>query len=578
MNNWESVFRKWDTYQGLDDNLKQELTILSSDLTALEDAFYKELTFGTGGMRGILGAGTNRMNIYTVRKAVNGLATYLLANSVNVKDRGVVVAYDSRYMSREFAIETAKTLGAFGIRTYVFDTLRPTPLLSFAVRFLGTAAGVMITASHNPPEYNGFKVYNEDGGQMVPDEANKIIEAIQLIENELDIPVVEQAELEEKDLLIWVGDEVDNAYLEKLSLITKLDEVESKAKKDLNIVFTPLHGTAYHLVTNGLKQLNFDHVHVVKEQAVPDPEFSTVASPNPEEHQAFTKAIALGKEVDADILLGTDPDADRLGVAVKNQAGDYMVLTGNQLGALLIDYILSHTNSVLLTNARVLKTIVTSELGQAIATSYGVKTINTLTGFKYIGEKIHQFDYTGEAFMFGYEESYGYLISSFARDKDAVQAAVMASEMAYYWKKQGKTLLDALHDLYEKHGFYREGMSSLTLKGKEGSEKIAQIMDTIRQKPFAEIAGYKVDMIEDYSISKRVIAATNTVETIELPEENVLKFILEHNNWVCLRPSGTEPKIKCYFGTCGTSLADSEQVLDALKGYMNNVMNEIIEA
>lgn len=578
MNNWESVFRKWDTYQGLDDNLEQELTILSSDLTALEDAFYKELTFGTGGMRGILGAGTNRMNIYTVRKAVNGLATYLLANSVNVKDRGVVVAYDSRYMSREFAIETAKTLGAFGIRTYVFDTLRPTPLLSFAVRFLGTAAGVMITASHNPPEYNGFKVYNEDGGQMVPDEANKIIEAIQLIENELDIPVVEQAELEEKDLLIWVGDEVDNAYLEKLSLITKLDEVEFKAKKDLNIVFTPLHGTAYHLVTNGLKQLNFDHVHVVKEQAVPDPEFSTVASPNPEEHQAFTKAIALGKEVDADILLGTDPDADRLGVAVKNQAGDYMVLTGNQLGALLIDYILSHTNSVLLTNARVLKTIVTSELGQAIATSYGVKTINTLTGFKYIGEKIHQFDYTGEAFMFGYEESYGYLISSFARDKDAVQAAVMASEMAYYWKKQGKTLLDALHDLYEKHGFYREGMSSLTLKGKEGSEQIALIMDTIRQQPPTEIAGYKVEMVEDYSVSKRVVTETNTVEKIELPEENVLKFILENNNWVCLRPSGTEPKIKCYFGTCGESLSDSEQVLDALKGYMNNVMNEIIEA
>jgi phosphoglucomutase len=576
MANWKSIYEKWNTFEKLDPELRQELVALQSDEKKLEDAFYKELTFGTGGIRGVLGVGTNRMNIYTIRKAVYGLATYLLNNAVNVKDRGVVVAYDSRYMSREFAVETAKTLGAFGIRAYVFESLRPTPVLSFAVRFLGAAGGAMITASHNPPEYNGFKVYNEDGGQMVPAEANKIIEAINKIENELEIPVLEQKELEEKQLLHWVADEVDNAYLEKLSQISKMDEEEYKQDKDLQIVFTPLHGTAHDLVTRGLQQLNFSQVSVVKEQAIPDPEFSTVESPNPEEHQAFTMAIELGKEVHADILLGTDPDADRLGVAVKDGAGDYTVLTGNQLGALLIDYILSHTNKVLLSNARVLKTIVTSELGQAIAASYGVETINTLTGFKYIGEKIHEFDSSGEAFVFGYEESYGYLISSFARDKDAVQAAVMASEMAYYWRKQGKTLLDALDELYQRHGYYREGMSSLTLKGMEGSEKIALIMNTIRENPFGEIAGYKVELVEDYETSVRQNRITGDTETIELPQENVLKFVLEDNNWVCLRPSGTEPKIKCYYGTCGTSLSESEETLAMLKEKMNHVMNEII--
>ncbi|WP_339213067.1 phospho-sugar mutase [Ornithinibacillus sp. FSL M8-0202] len=576
MTNWKSVYEKWNAFQSLDSQLKKELDDLQTNQEKLEDAFYKELTFGTGGIRGVLGVGTNRMNIYTIRKAVHGLAEYLLNNVVNVKDRGVVVAYDSRYMSREFAIETAKTLGVFGIRTYVFKSIRPTPLLSFAVRFLGTAAGVMITASHNPPEYNGFKVYNEDGGQMVPNEANKIIEAIQQIENELEIPVVEQEVLEQQELLIWIDEEVDNAYLQQLKQITKLPIEEVKQEKDLNIVFTPLHGTAYSLVTNGLEQLKFTNVSVVEEQAKPDPEFSTVASPNPEEHQAFSMAIELGKKVDADILLGTDPDADRLGVAVKNEMGDYTVLTGNQLGALLVDYILSHTNKVLLSNYRLLKTIVTSELGQAVAKSYGVKTINTLTGFKYISEKIHQFDSTGEAFAFGYEESYGYLISSFTRDKDAVQAAVMASEMAYYWKQQGKSLLDALDGLYEKHGYYREGMSSLTLEGMSGTEKIALIMNTIRENPFKEIAGYRVEQVEDYLVSERYITSTGETETIELPQENVLKFSLQNNNWVCLRPSGTEPKIKCYFGTCGASLSESEETLGVFKERINQVINEII--
>ncbi|MUK90697.1 phospho-sugar mutase [Ornithinibacillus sp. L9] len=576
MSNWEKVYQEWKSFSNLDAALKKELDAMKDDPKALEDAFYKELTFGTGGMRGVLGPGTNRMNIYTVRKAVNGLAKYLLDNVVNVKDRGVVIAYDSRYMSQEFAVETAKVLGAYDIKAYVFESLRPTPLLSFAVRYLATAAGVMITASHNPPEYNGFKVYNEDGGQMVPEEANQVITAIKEIENELMVPVLEREVLEEKQLLNWVGKDIDNAYLDQLIHISKLDQQAFEQNKDLQIVFTPLHGTAHDLVIRGLEQLHFENVEVVKEQAIPDPEFSTVESPNPEEHQAFTLAIELGKKNDADILLGTDPDADRLGVAVKDKNGGYTVLTGNQLGSLLVDYILSHTDPVTLNNGRMIKTIVTSELGQAIASSYGVETINTLTGFKYIGEKIRQFDATGETFVFGYEESYGYLISSFARDKDAVQAAVMACEMAHYWKQKGKTLLDVLDDLYKKHGYYQEGMTSLTLKGKEGSEKIATIMDEIRKNPMKEIGGLKVEKTEDYLSSEQLLVDTGATKVIELPKENVFKFLLDNNSWVCLRPSGTEPKIKCYYGVCGETRDGSEQILASLKDTMDQTINQII--
>ncbi|OZU87107.1 phosphoglucomutase [Virgibacillus indicus] len=576
MTSWEKVYQKWNTFQNLEPSLKSDLEKIKGNDEALEDAFYKELTFGTGGMRGVLGPGINRMNIYTVRKAVNGLANYLLVNTVNVKDRGVVVAYDSRYMSQEFAVETAKVLGAYGIRTHVFDTLRPTPLLSFAVRYLGTVAGVMITASHNPPEYNGFKVYNEDGGQIIPEEAEEIISSIQQTGDELLVPVMEREELEKKDLINWIGKEIDNAYLEQLNLISKLEPEAKQKEKDLQIVFTPLHGTAYNLVMDGLEQLNFSHVDVVKEQAKPDPEFSTVESPNPEEHQAFELAITKGKENNADILLGTDPDADRLGVAVKDPSGEYKVLTGNQLGSLLLDYILSHSDPIVLKSARMLKTVVTSELGRAVADAYGVKTIDTLTGFKYIGEKIRQFDSTGETFIFGYEESYGYLISSFARDKDAVQAAMMACEMAYYWKNQGKTLLEALDVLYEEHGYYLEGMTSLTLKGKEGSQQIAKIMEEIRNNPLTEIAAFQVEKVEDYLSSQRtVLGNAPKIETIELPKENMMKFILEQNNWVCLRPSGTEPKIKCYYGVSGDSKQDSEQKLASLKDKMEVVISQI---
>ncbi|WP_106495966.1 phospho-sugar mutase [Lentibacillus sp. Marseille-P4043] len=573
MEAWEKVYNKWASFENLEPSLKDDLTCMKNDTDALEDAFYKELSFGTGGMRGILGPGINRMNKYTVRKAVNGLAIYLKANCVNVNDRGVAVSYDSRYMSQELAIETAKVLGAYGIKAYVFDSLHPTPLLSFAVRYLGAVAGVMITASHNPPAYNGFKVYNEDGGQITPTEAEAVISFINQTENELTVPVIERAELEEKELLNWIGDEIDNAYLQQLKQISRLSTDEQKTAKDLQIIFTPLHGTSYDLVLKGLNQLNFPHVNVVEEQAKPDPEFSTVDSPNPEEHQAFTMAIELGKKNGADILIGTDPDADRLGVAVKNKSGEYTVLTGNQFGALLLAYILEHSDNALLTNARLLKTIVTTELGRTIADHFGVETIDTLTGFKYIGEKIRQFDATGETFIFGFEESYGYLISSFARDKDAVQAAMTACEIAYHWKKQGKTLLDALETLYEKYGYYQEGMSSLTLQGKEGAEKIAAIVDRVRKSPFTEIAGLQVLQVEDYLSSERTFMnESRNVEQIDLPQENVIKFILENDSWVCLRPSGTEPKIKCYYGVCEQSQTKSAERLISLKHAMEAIM------
>jgi len=575
MSNWQSVYERWNAFETLDSSLKKELERMRNNEKQLEDAFYTELTFGTGGMRGVLGPGINRMNVYTVRKAVCGLANYLLSVHEDAKERGVAVAYDSRYMSKEFAEETAKVLGYFGIKSYVFESLRPTPLLSYTVRHLKTTAGIMITASHNPPEYNGFKVYNEQGAQITPGEAGVIISEIGNIENELEVPYLEIEDVQQQGLLNWIGEEVDEAYLDELLKISKLTR-EDRDRDKLEIVFTPLHGTAYNLVTKGLSQLGFTNMSVVQEQAVPDPEFSTVASPNPEEHQAFELAIELGEKGNADLLLGTDPDADRLGVAVKNQQGNYQVLTGNQLGALLLDYILSHTDQGTLSKARMIKTIVTTELGRSVADSYSVPTLETLTGFKFIAEKIGEFERTGETFIFGFEESYGYLIESFARDKDAVQAAVMASEMAYFWKKQGKTLLDALNILFEKHGYYLEDMTSLTLKGKEGSEQIQSIMKEMRKNPLTEIAGLSVEVQEDYLASERVRLKEDHTETIELPKENVLKFLLENEAWICLRPSGTEPKIKCYYGVCESNREKSEEQLKKLKEEMEAKLDQMI--
>ncbi|TRZ36890.1 phospho-sugar mutase [Niallia circulans] len=567
---YQDIVEKWASFQDLEPNLKTQLQELQKSEKQLEDSFYKHLEFGTGGMRGELGPGINRMNIYTVRKAAQGLGKYIQEQGKEAMNRGVAVAYDSRHQSPEFALEVAKVVGKLGIKSYVFEELRPTPELSYAVRHLNTFAGVVITASHNPPEYNGFKAYGEDGGQLPPEAADVIIKYVNAVENELTIEVLEEKELLDQGLLTYIGADVDAAYVEQLKTIqlNKLPEAE-----DLKIVFTPLHGTANKPVRAGLQAFGFGNVTVVKEQELPDANFSTVKSPNPEEHAAFEIAIRYGKEIDADILLGTDPDADRLGVAVKDLNGEYTVLTGNQLGALMLEYLLSEKKAkgILPENGIVIKTIVTSEIGRTIAEAYGIPTLDTLTGFKFIGEKIKEFEQTNQHnFLFGYEESYGYLIGDFVRDKDAVQSAIFAAEVAAYYKAKGMTMFEGLLEVFGKYGFYQEGLESLTLKGKDGAEQISYIMDTFRQDPISEVKGLQVVAIEDYQTSKRTESVKEIL--IDLPKSNVIKYYLEDGSWFCLRPSGTEPKAKFYFSVTSPSLEESQAKLAELKaGVMDKV-------
>ncbi|MCY8001914.1 phospho-sugar mutase [Bacillus haynesii] len=576
---WRTSYERWKNKENLDSELKSLLLKAEGNEKELEDCFYKKLEFGTAGMRGEIGPGPNRMNVYTVRKASSGLAAYIGANGEEAKKRGVVIAYDSRHKSPEFAMEAAKTLAENGVQTYVFDELRPTPELSFAVRELNAFAGIVITASHNPPEYNGYKVYGEDGAQLPPADADKLIAFVNAIENELEIEAGDEAALTEKGLIKMIGEDIDQAYLDKLTSISVNPYLAKET--EVKVIFTPLHGTANKSVRRGLKALGYEHVTVVPEQELPDPDFSTVSSPNPEEHAAFEYAIRLGEEKGADILIGTDPDADRLGVAVKDQEGRYVVLTGNQTGALLLHYLLSQKQQkgTLPDNGVVLKTIVTSEMGRDIAASFGLDTIDTLTGFKFIGEKIKQFEASGEyAFQFGYEESYGYLIGDFARDKDAVQAALLAVEVCAFYKKQGKSLYDGLLELYKSFGFYREGLKSLTLKGKEGAEQIAAILSTFREQPPLSIAGKDVVSAEDYLTGKRTLLKENKTETIDLPKSNVLKYFLEDGSWFCLRPSGTEPKVKFYFAVKGQTNKDSEALLNQLTDEVMKKIDDIVKA
>ncbi|WP_410501903.1 phospho-sugar mutase [Exiguobacterium acetylicum] len=573
MNYLEKV-QQWNTYNNLDSELKAELNNILNQPTELEERFYKALEFGTGGMRGELGVGTNRLNIYTVRKAIDGLARYIVEQGEEAMQRGVVVAYDSRHKSAEFAMEIAQVLGYYNIKSYVFDALRPTPELSFSIRYLNTFAGIVITASHNPPEYNGIKIYAEDGGQMPLGMADVITSYINQVENELTIPFVEYEILLKTGLLQMIGEEFDRAYLAALGTL----QLRKITKSDMKIVFTPLHGTAHHLVPEGLKRFGFENVILVKEQMTPDPEFSTVDSPNPEEHAAFEYAIRYGTEHGADLLLATDPDADRLGVAVKNAEGQYEVLTGNQTGALMLHYILEQKKQTgtLPVDGAVLKTIVTSEIGRTIATDYGMETIDTLTGFKFIGEQIKQFEeQSSNTFLFGYEESYGYLIKEFVRDKDAVQAAVFIAEVASYYHEQGMTLHEALLNLMEQYGYYQEGLIALTLKGKNGATQIQQMMEQVRQAPMNEIAGKRVVMIEDYLLSKSVDLKTNETIHINLPTSNVLKLHLEDEAWITLRPSGTEPKIKFYFSVKEKNLDQSIDTLNELKQEFVNVIQGV---
>ncbi|MGF9992002.1 phospho-sugar mutase [Bacillus mycoides] len=573
--NWKQEFSRWLSYAELDAELKEQLENMKQDEKKIEDSFYKNLEFGTGGMRGELGAGTNRLNVYTVRKATKGLAMFIEKLGEEAKKRGVVVAYDSRHKSPEFAMEVAATLGAHGITTYVFESLRPTPVLSFAVRHLHTASGIVLTASHNPPEYNGYKVYGEDGGQLPPKEADELISYVNAVENELTVEVADVEQLKADGLLHIIGQEVDDAYAAELNNVIINKEMVKEVGKDLKIVFTPLHGTSNISVRRGLEEVGFTDVTVVKEQELPDPNFSTVKSPNPEEHAAFAYAIRDGEKVGADVLIATDPDADRLGVAVRNQDGEFQVLTGNQTGALMLDYLLSQKkeNGTLPENGVVLKTIVTSEIGRTIAKAYGLDTVDTLTGFKFIGEKIKQYEESGQyEFQFGYEESYGYLIRPFCRDKDAVQSVLFACEVAAYYKSQGKTLYDGLLEVFKKYGFFREDLVSLTLKGKDGAEQIQKMMATFRENPPKEVAGLTVAAVEDYKESIITTLQDGNKEEIHLPKSNVLKYQLEDGSWLCLRPSGTEPKIKFYFGVQDDSLQNSEQKLLTIK---EDIMNRL---
>ncbi|HFJ9450173.1 phospho-sugar mutase [Bacillus thuringiensis] len=573
--NWKQEFSRWLSYAELDTELKEQLENMKQDEKKIEDSFYKNLEFGTGGMRGELGAGTNRLNVYTVRKATQGLAKFIEKLGEEAKKRGVVVAYDSRHKSPEFAMEVAATLGAHGITTYVFESLRPTPVLSFAVRHLHTVSGIVLTASHNPPEYNGYKVYGEDGGQLPPKEADELISYVNAVEDELTVEVANVEQLKADGLLHIIGQEVDDAYAAELNNVIINKEMVQKVGKDLKIVFTPLHGTSNISVRRGLEEVGFTDVTVVKEQELPDPNFSTVKSPNPEEHAAFEYAIRDGEKVGADVLIATDPDADRLGVAVRNHDGEFQVLTGNQTGALMLDYLLSQKkeNGTLPENGVVLKTIVTSEIGRTIARAYGLDTVDTLTGFKFIGEKIKQYEESGQyEFQFGYEESYGYLIRPFCRDKDAVQSVLFACEVAAYYKSQGKTLYDGLLEVFEKYGFFREDLVSLTLKGKDGAEQIQEMMATFRENPPKEVAGLTVVAVEDYKASIITSLQDGHKEEIHLPKSNVLKYQLEDGSWFCLRPSGTEPKIKFYFGVQDNSLQNSEQKLLTIK---EDIMNRL---
>ncbi|MDQ0214715.1 phosphoglucomutase [Oikeobacillus pervagus] len=568
---WKKAYTRWNECKDLDPEMRKLLSTMKEQ--DLEEAFLKNLEFGTGGMRGEIGAGINRINLYTIRKASKGLANYIAGFGEEAKRRGVVIAYDSRHKSPQFAMEAARTLATEGIQTYVFNELRPTPELSFALRYLHAFAGIVITASHNPAEYNGYKVYGEDGAQLPPKIADLVISKVNEIENELEIHVKEEDHLRSAGLIQMIGEEIDQTYLKKIVSISEKPQLSKEV--DVKIVYSPLHGTGNWPVRKALKALGYEKVIVVKEQEKPDPNFSTVVYPNPEEKAAFELAVQYGKNHDADILLATDPDADRLGIAVKNAMGEYTLLTGNQIGVLLLHYLLARKQEKgqLPENGRVFKTIVTSELGRKVAESYGISTEDVLTGFKFIGEKIEQYRQSGEyQFLFGYEESYGYLIADFARDKDAVQAAILIVEACAFYKKQGKSLYDALQDVYEKFGYYREGLVSLTLKGLEGTKQIQTILSSLRKTPPKEIHHVKVKMIEDYLTGEKTNVTEGAKEVLSLPKSNVLKYFLEDGSWVCIRPSGTEPKMKFYFGIIGESLEHSEEKITQLKeSFMENI-------
>ena len=563
---YQDDYRRWLEHDLEDVDLKTELMKISGDDDAIKERFAVALKFGTAGLRGTLGAGTNRMNIYVVRQATQGLANYI--KKQGGESRGVAIAYDSRRMSPEFADETARCLAANGIKAYVFDSLRPTPELSFALRKLGCIAGVVITASHNPPEYNGYKAYWEDGAQVTPPHDNGIIAEVRAITDYHTVLTMPKEEAMAKGLYEIIGKEIDDAYMVELKKQIIHPEIIKEVSKDIKIVYTPFHGTGNIPVRRVLQELGFENVYVVPEQELPDPDFTTLDYPNPEDPKAFTLALKLAKEVGADIVMATDPDADRLGVyAYDTKSGEYVSFTGNMSGMLIAEYILRERTATgtMPADPALVTTIVTTNMTRPITQNYNVKLIEVLTGFKYIGEQIKLFEQTGcNNYVFGLEESYGCLAGTHARDKDAIVAVMMLCEVASWCKKNNMTLWDMMIDTYEKYGYYKETQYAITMKGIDGSKQIAAIMDKLRENPPKEFGELKVLELRDYGQDKKVNMATGEVSTTGLPKSNVLYFELENDSWCCARPSGTEPKIKFYMGVKETSLEDADAKVQAL--------------
>ncbi len=578
MDDFKKKYAYWTTDAIFDKDTKQELLAIKEDEKEIEERFYKDLEFGTGGLRGIIGAGTNRLNRYTVGKATQGLANYIAAQGEEAKKMGVAIAYDSRHMSPEFAEVAGLVLCANGIPAYVFDELRPTPELSFAVRHLGCTAGIVVTASHNPPEYNGYKVYWADGGQVPYPRDEAIIEEVNRVSDYAMIRSMDKAEAVQRGLYRVIGKEVDDAYVKEVEAQSLNRDIIREMAKDFTVVYTPLHGSGNKPVRRVLSEVGFENVYVVPEQEKPDGNFTTVGYPNPEDPKVFTLAIELAKKKNADIIVGTDPDADRVGVVVKNSAGEYVVLSGNMSGALLTEYVLSQRKAkgLLPNNGAVVKTIVTTEMICPICREYGVEVFNVLTGFKYIGEKIKQFEESGDySYVFGFEESYGCLSGTYARDKDAVVATMLVCEMAAYYKAKGLTLFEGLQEVYEKYGYYREGVKSLTLKGIEGVEKIQYIMNTLRRDGLKEIAGIPVEWIRDYKTKEFKNRITGETEEDTLPVSNVLKYTLQDGSWICIRPSGTEPKLKFYFGVKSGSAESADLLLKRIQDAVDEIVEHI---
>lgn len=566
-------YNLWLNSNHIDEETKKELKGIE-DNTEIEDRFYKDLEFGTGGLRGIIGAGSNRMNIYTVGKATQGFSDYL---NKKYETSSVAIAYDSRIMAKEFAKAAALNFAANNIKVYLFDSLRPTPMLSFAVRHLNCKGGVVITASHNPKKYNGYKVYGDDGGQVTDTAAKEIIECVNSINDFENIMTINEEEAISKNLLQYVGEEVDKAYIEKVKALSIRKQLINEEAKNLNIIYTPIHGSGNVPVRTVLKELGYENLKVVKEQEMPDGTFPTVAYPNPEEPKVFELALDMAKNINPDIIFGTDPDCDRIGVVAKDNSGQYKVLTGNQTGLLLTHYILSSLKEEdkLPNNGVVIKTIVTTEAVRNISKDYNVELIDVLTGFKYIGEKIKEFEINKDkSYLFGFEESYGYLAGTFVRDKDAVVTAALICEMTLYYKKQGKNLYEALTDLYDKYGYFKESLVSLELQGKEGQEKIANCIEHLRHSMKTQINGINIIKKQDYklSIEKDLVKIEENI--IDLPKSNVLKFVLEDDSWFVVRPSGTEPKMKVYLSVKGNSFEDSEEKIGIFKESIMKIIKE----